>query len=182
MSENGAAVRWCVAAAFALACVGWPAGQAWAQSDEAFDGFDFGNETQAFVLTGLTTGGSFGSLGGGYYLGGEVSAAWLFEGVWGGVYADAAYDFGQGATTVSLGPEVGWMVLGLDGGLAARFGRQPDPELGFHVRGMLALGLFSLYGRYGGWPGAGGVEHVGQVGITLKFPAWTSHQGRPVAP
>ncbi len=165
----------------ALGVVGFSPAVAWAQDDPA--DFAFGNEVQSFVLTGLTTGGSFGSHGGGYYLGGEVSAAWLFEGVWGGVYADAAYDFGQGATTVSLGPEVGWMVLGLDGGLAARFGRQDDPELGFHVRGVVALGLFSLYGRYGGWPGAGGaLEHVGQVGITLKLPVWTSNEERPVAP
>ncbi len=150
-------------------------------SASAQDDFSFGNETQSYVLAGLTTGGSFGSLGGGYYLGGEVSAAWLFEGVWGGLYADAAYDFGQGATTVSLGPELGWWVLGLDGGLAARFGRAPDAELGFHARGMIALGLFSIYGRYGGWPGTGAVEHVGQVGVTFKLPVWTSHEPAPVA-
>lgn len=149
-----------------------------AQESEAFS---FGNDTHAFMLLGVTTGGSFGSLGPGGYVGGEWSLAWMHQGLWGGLYADGWYDFGQQATTFTLGPEIGFWVLGLDGGLGVRLGREDTPELGFQGRVLLTLGNFALYGRYGGWPGADGMSHVGQVGVTLKLPVWTSYEDRPVS-
>lgn len=163
----------------ALACVLGLSTPLAAQESEAFS---FGNDTEAFMLLGVTTGGSFGSLGPGGYVGGEWSLAWMNQGLWGGLYADAWYDFGQAATTITLGPEIGLWALGLDGGLGVRLGREEAPELGFQARVLLTFGSFALYGRYGGWPGAQDFAHVGQVGISLKLPVWTSHQPAPMAP
>ena len=174
------AIRRASVALAALAALALAPSQAAAQ--EADDTFSFGDETQAFFLAGVTTGGSFGSLGGGGFVGADLSVAWLRDGLWGGLYADGVWDFGHGAATVSVGPEIGYMVLGLDGGPAARFGRADDPEFGFQARGMIALGLVSIYGRYGGWPQADGIEHVGQVGLTFKLPVWTSYESRAAAP
>ncbi len=144
--------------------------------------FQFGNNTEAFFLAGLTGGGSFGTPGGGGYVGGEMSLAWLKEGLWGGFYGDAAYDFGHGAATFTLGPELGFAVFGLDGGVGLRLGREDEPELGYQARGLITFGNFAIYGRYGLWPGSVDAKHVGQVGVTLKFALWNSYDDRPLAP
>lgn len=161
-----------VTALAALALLLWMAQPAAAQ--EEGEPFAFGDVPEAFVMGGLTGGGSFGSPGGGGFLGGEASLAWLYHGVWGGFYMDGFYDFGHGDTTLSIGPELGYAVLGLDGGLGLRLGQADDPELGGQMRLLVSLGNFSLFGRYGFWPGSKDAQHVGQVGVLLKFPFWSS--------
>ncbi len=139
--------------------------------------YSFGNDAEAFVLGGLTGGGSFGSPGGGGFVGGEMSLVWLKEGLWGGLYADGLYDFGHSAATVSVGPEIGYALFGLDGGVAFRFGRdgeEDSPEIGYHARALLGMGGFALFGRYGIWPNSQTAEHVVQIGLLLKMPFWNS--------
>lgn len=143
-----------------------------AQGGEAFV---FDGEPQLFALGGLSTGGTFGSAGGGGYVGGELSFVWLSDAVWAGGYADAVYDFAQDGTVLTLGPEFGLAILGFDGGLGLRFGREDETEVGYQARMLLDLGaVFALYGRYGFWPDSSDGKHVGQVGVLLKFPLWTT--------
>lgn len=145
-----------------------------ARAGEPGEAFRFDNEARGYVLGGLTGGGSFGSAGGGGYLGGEVSAAWLKELLWGGFFVDGVYDFGLGAGTLSAGPEVGYGPLGLDGGVAMRLGLEDRPEVGYQGRLLITAGVLGLYGRYGYWPGAPRARHVGQVGLLLKIPLWSA--------
>jgi hypothetical protein len=160
-----------------------------AEDTEEAPPYSFGNETETYFLGGLTGGGSFGSPGAGGFVGGELSVAWLKELWWGGIYADGAYDFGHGAGTFTAGPEVGWGPIGLDGGAGLRLGLKDEPEVGFVGRGMITLGLFAVFGRYGYWldtndeddPNVVGT-HVGQVGVLVKLPFWSSAPIPEIAP
>lgn len=154
-----------------LLCLAIPAS---ARAEEPAEAYRFGNASRGFVLGGLTGGGSFGSAGGGGYVGGEVSAVWLKELLWGGLYIDGVYDFGLGAGTLSAGPEVGYGPIGIDGGVGLRLGLEDSPEVGYQGRLLITAGVFGIYGRYGYWPGSTQAEHVGQVGILLKFPFWSA--------
>jgi hypothetical protein len=145
------------------------------------DNFRFDGEPQWFALGGLSTGATFGSPGGGAFVGTELSFVWLHESTWLGGYTDAVYDFAQDGAVVSFGPELGVAVLGFDGGLGLRFGRENKTEVGYQARLLLDLGIFGLYGRYGGWPSSSGAKHVGQVGLLLKIPFWTTAEIPPTA-
>ena len=48
--------------------------------------------------------------------GGEVSVGAIKELLWAGAYLDAVYDSGADSVRLSVGPEVGFLVLGVDGG------------------------------------------------------------------
>lgn len=130
--------------------------------------FAFGTSPNWYGMTGLTGGYSFGEYGPGGFVGAEVSVVRLHKGVWAGLYADGFWDFSQRSATITVGPELGYLMFGLDGGLGVRFG--DGVELGGQARLLLSLGLFSLYGRWGIWPTPDRIEHVGQVGVLLKFP------------
>lgn len=147
------------------------AGPAWA--DEA-EPFAFGYESEMFVLGGISGGGSFGSAGGGGFVGYELSAVWLNQAAWGGFFGDIGYDFGHSAATLVVGPELGYGILGLDGGAAFRFGFADEVEVGVQARLLLALTTFSIFGRYGFWPDSVGGQHIGQVGVLIKMPFWNS--------
>lgn len=121
------------------------------------------------LMGGLTTGGSFGDLGGSGYLGAELSLNRLSKGVWFGLYGDGFYEFGHEAFYTTGGLQLGYTVLGLDGGVAYRTGGA-DPALGFTGRLLLALGLFDLYGRALFFD----EDIQWQVGLMLKFPFWAS--------
>lgn len=146
------------------------------------DAYSFGNTTETYILGGLSGGGSFGSYGGGGYVGGELSLAFLKELLWGGVYIDGTYDFAHLASTFSVGPEFGFGPFGFDGGVAMRFGLEDEPEIGAHGRFLITLGTFALYGRYGYWPDAFEAVHIGQVGVLLKLPFWNSTPTGEIAP
>ena len=83
---------------------------------------------------------------------------------------------------MTLGPTVGFLVFGLDGGLGIRMGVEQQVETGFQVRGMISLGVLSLYYRYGGWPGEQGLRSVNQIGVSFRAPLYTSYKPRPTAP
>jgi hypothetical protein len=143
-------------------------GEAHAADGEA--AFDFGPEPGWQLMAGPSLVGGFGSAGGGFVPGLELSLNRLNEGVWAGGYVDAGWDLGQDAALVTGGPQLGWAFVGLDGGLAARFGE--ERELGGAGRLLITFGFLSLHGRYIYLPGAG--EHLGQVGVTFKLPLWAS--------
>jgi len=132
--------------------------------------YSFGSKTRWQSLFGPTTGGSFGSPGGGGFVGAELSVNRIREGIWWGFYGDGAYDFGQESALVTAGPSVGWNFFGVDGGFALREGDQT--ELGLQGRFLVTIGFFGLYGRYVHLPQ--GDEHIGQAGVYFKVPIWAS--------
>ena len=132
--------------------------------------FSFGSKTRWQSLFGPTTGGSFGSPGGGGFVGAELSINRIREGIWWGFYGDGAYDFGHESALLTAGPSVGWNFVGVDGGFALREG--DETEVGLQARLLLTIGFFGLYGRYIALPNAD--EQIGQVGLYFKLPIWAS--------
>lgn len=138
--------------------------------------FTIGARPAWFLLGGVTGGATVAEEGGGF-VGGELSLVRLRDGRFAGLYADSFYDFGPGATFLSVGPELGLHVrsrsalpisFGVDGGLAMRF----DGETSAGASGRLSItlfGLFSIYGRYI-YLDPGDADHVVQAGVALKFP------------
>ncbi len=90
------------------------------------------------------------------------------HGWWTGLYADALRDAGSSSSRLSMGPELGRGVLGVDGGyvLERAHGRS------FHgacVRPLLSLGFAILYGRVG-WVPHAPKPIVAEAGLLLKVP------------
>lgn len=117
----------------------------------------------------------------GLALGGEASLVSLGAvgppGTWLGGYADARWDFGADALLHSVGPQFGIAMLGLDlGYLGEASGGRYRP--GFTARGLLTIGILSLFGRYGRLYGEAGQddEDVAEFGVLAKIP-WLLHHG-----
>jgi hypothetical protein len=131
--------------------------------------FVFGPQPGWQVLAGPTGGVSFGSPGAGGFVGAELSLSRLEAGWWLGGYVDGTYDFGQSAALITAGPEFGYAVFGIDGGLAARIG-DDGVKLGPQGRLMISVGFFTLFGRYSYLVEPD--EHLGQAGVIFKLPLW----------
>jgi len=101
-------------------------------------------------------------------------------GFWGGLWGEALYDFGPGRGRLSLGPELGYGVVGIDGGFLAVL-RGPRADAGVQGRLLLTMGVAAAYGRVGSVLGD---EHYrfGEVGILLKWPWWLGSPPSPRAP
>ena len=144
-----------------------------AQDDQPFS---FGSQPGWQIMGGLTGGGSFGSPGGGGFVGLELSANRLQKGLWWGVYVDGSYDFGHTAVMTTAGPEIGYGLFGLDGGVAARFGtgsdNRGDVDFGPQGRVLLTAGFVGIFGRYVYMLDSD--EHIGQAGLLLKLPLWAN--------
>ena len=141
--------------------------------------FVIGSRPSWILLGGLTTGGTVALGGRGALVGGEVSIARLRDAQFAGAYADAYYDWGAHGTYVTTGLEFGHSFLGLDGGLALRFG-EGGSHAGVAVRATVGLGVAGLYVRFAHFGGAmeDDSKDVLQVGLVLKLPLWTSSGGR----
>jgi len=150
-------------ASLALALAGAP-GRADARVADSFP--------EAWYLPiGVTAGAVARHGGSGGVLGAEASVArFPIENDWfGGGYVDALYDFGNRRTRLSLGPEIGYRLFGLDGGLAAQTGGGRT-DLGWYGRGFFTLGVFSIYARTGSFPGAPDPRAFLEGGVLLKWP------------
>jgi len=65
---------------------------------------------------------------------------------WLGGYVDGEYDFATRTGRITLGPELGWDFLGLDGGLAVE--RAPGKtNVGYALRGVITLGFVQGFER-----------------------------------
>src|SRR6185503_8135373 len=87
----------------------------------------------------------------GVLVGGEASVVnWddIVPRVWFGGYFDALWDSGAGALRGSVGPEFGWLFLGLDAGYVLQTGVQGTYH-GLCVRPTLTVGFFALEARFG---------------------------------
>lgn len=167
--QHGA--RWWGSTAIVVAATVWAPGPAVA--DPAFT---IGAQPRWFLLGGVTSGGTVALARRGGYVGGELSLARLREARYAGLYADAYYDFGVDRTYVTAGPELGYKVLGLDGGPAFRFGGG-GTDVGVAVRLTVGLGVLGVYVRYAYFDTMTD-DHVLQVGGLLKLPLVSPFGGK----
>ena len=130
------------------------------------------------IPEGLATGWSVHRhAGDGAYLGLEVSVVrtetrTLF---WIGGYADVVHDFANGATRMTVGPELGLGPVGFDGGYLLEVAHGGYRE-GVAARLIASASLLSITGRVGHFTGGSG-ETFGEVGLLLKispFGRWTT--------
>ena len=98
---------------------------------------------------------------------------------WGGLSAEALHDFGPSWTRLSLGPEVGYGVIGLDGGFFA-VRRDGKNEAGLQGRVVLSIGVIEVYGRVGEVMGEQRFR-FGEVGLGLGWP-WSIERPPPPRP
>jgi hypothetical protein len=142
-------------------------------------GFSIGAKPAWFVTGGATGGGTVVADDRGGFAGGELSVVRVRENRFAGLYGDALYDFGGGATYLTFGPELGLVrrsrampiAVGVDGGAALRI----DGDTAWGAAGRVFVGFagaVALYARYvylDSDEGDGG-DGVVQVGMTVKFP------------
>jgi hypothetical protein len=112
--------------------------------------------------------------GGGFVTGAELSLAGYEvigppgHGWWTGLYVDGVHDFGTSGRRLTIGPEIGSTVFGVDGGYL--FERVDGRSFhGLCVRPLLTIGVVSLVGRVG-WLPESSSPIFGEIGILLKAP------------
>ncbi|MBI5537227.1 MAG: hypothetical protein HY898_31185 [Deltaproteobacteria bacterium] len=122
-----------------------------------------------YLPVGLNVGGAFHHESRGMILGAETSVAYYRRGWWMGVYTDVLRDFGNDRTRWSVGPELGFSFVGIDGGFLTQLG-EDKVYTGYQIRGLVTMSLLSLYGR-GGWlPSHPSEQGFAEVGVLLKIP------------
>jgi hypothetical protein len=86
---------------------------------------------------------------------------------WFGAYADVRYDTGPDAIRLSIGPELGYTIVGVDGGmLIDRDGG--GTHFGYTGRALLTIGVIGLYVRVNYVPDPAGTSI--DFGVLLKLP------------
>jgi hypothetical protein len=102
-----------------------------------------------YISPGLTFGGTYSfDLSTRPMLGGEVSAYYWRDGRYIGLFAEGLYDWSRSAARITVGPELGWGFVGLDGGYLADFSAG-GPHHGGSVRLFFSVGVVGLFVRYG---------------------------------
>jgi hypothetical protein len=117
-------------------------------------------------------------------LGGELSAGCILptsressswspaDLVWLGGYIDAVYDTLPHKTRMSLGPEIGYGLLGIDGGVVEQL---DGPRTGVVGRIVLTGSLLGFYARYDQFLDRKPDDGVLEVGVLLKIPHLFKH-------
>lgn len=85
---------------------------------------------------------------------------------WLGVYADALWDFGTDSGRVSIGPELGWGIVGIDGGYASLWADGTQHH-GVAMRATFGVPGALGYVRRDAFQGG---HRVWEIGLLLKFP------------
>lgn len=131
----------------------------------------------------MTAGGVARTHGSGGVLGAEASLVRfpVANEYFAGAYVDALYDFGNRRTRLSLGPEIGFRLFGLDGGPALQIG-EGRTDLGWYARGFFTMGFFSIYARTGSFPGAPDPRAFLEGGVLLKLPFLVAADPLPPEP
>jgi hypothetical protein len=106
----------------------------------------------------------------GALLGGEASLVYFdTQGPsWFGAFASAAFITNANQGRFSIGPEAGFAIFGIDGGLLDVVASGQD-FAGVTVRPMLTVGFATLYARWDHTFSHGGAD-AGQIGALIKFP------------
>ena len=100
-------------------------------------------------------------------------------GLWVGGYVDALGDFGADALRASIGPEIGYRLVGVDAGYVLDVS-----PLGVHhgicVRPVVTVAIFALYGRFGYLFTREEAPTFGEIGLLVKIPLdVATHPVRP---
>jgi hypothetical protein len=106
--------------------------------------------------------------GDGGALGGEASFVGVRDALWAGAYLDAVHAFAADETRLSIGPEVGVRLLGVDAGYVLNLGAR-SAQHGLAVRPMLTLGVVTVYFR-STWLAGERADWLGELGVLLKAP------------
>jgi hypothetical protein len=117
----------------------------------------------------------------GLILGGEQSLVFYAgtkRDTWIGLYADFLRDLGPGRTRLGLGPELGWGILGFDGGFVAEFGGRRT-FTGIEARVLVTFSVLAVFGRTGHLFGGAPEPAFFETGLLLKFPFALSTNERP---
>jgi hypothetical protein len=122
------------------------------------------------VSTGYTVAGDRGA-----FVGGELSLVRLVDAHYLGLYADGMYDWGFHGAFTSGGVELGYKLIGLDGGIAMR--SLDGTDVGFTGRFYVGAGVFALYFRYSHFDSMTD-RNLYQVGALVKFPLHSPFGGR----
>jgi len=134
--------------------------------------FELGAQPAWYLLGGVTSGATMLATNRGGYVGGELSLARLGRGGrFVGLYGDGYYDIGAKRTYATLGPEIGYKFVGIDGGVATRFGAS-RVEWGGTGRVFVTIGVLAIYARYAYFGESLGRDNdnVLQVGALVKLP------------
>jgi hypothetical protein len=111
----------------------------------------------------------------GAVLGAEASIVHLGrEATWAGGYIDVVHDTSWNTQRISIGPELGLAMFGIDGGYLMQLDHGAL-EHGVVVRPLITFGVVALYGRYGHLFIGDGREDFGELGLLLKYPINLSH-------
>lgn len=104
-----------------------------------------------------------------YFLGGELSFVhfWNESLVSLGGYADALYDFGRDDVRLTIGPEIGKGLFGIDAGYAIELERAGAVRHGAVVRPYASVSYLTLGARLGYFQGSG---WLGELGLLMKLP------------
>lgn len=123
-----------------------------------------------YAPVGVVLGGAFRPIdANGFLAGMEVSGARLSRNLfWGGLYTDVLYDTGKKGARFSLGPELGFAMLGLDGGFMGEFSDHKFKK-GVVLRGLLTFSIMAFYGRWGHFINESD-SNWGEFGVLFKLP------------
>ena len=115
----------------------------------------------------------------GALLGGEASLIHLDSDAltYAGLYADALHDGATHTARLSLGPELGARILGLDAGYVVEVAHGAVVHQGAALRVFASLSVLSLTARVGVLAGEG---WFGELGVALKYPFRVHASRRPL--
>ncbi len=119
--------------------------------------------------TPVPTGAILGAEGSFVFLATSQSKFFALPTFWGGGYVDALWDTAGGRGRASIGPEFGFTVFGVDGGLVTQVGGGAV-RFGGCVRPMLTIGIISLYVRLTFVPSDPEVDQTTEIGLLIKYP------------
>lgn len=138
----------------------------------ALSGEAAAGDMHMFLPVGGTLGYGFNpkSLSNGPLLGGEVSLAWMHGDklLWTGIYSDVLHDFGAPGTRITLGPELGWAIFGVDGGMV--LSTLDGAHAGFCGRFLISFAIVHAYMRVGHILDSPREGTYGELGFMLKVP------------
>ena len=141
-------------------------------SSKAAQAYRFNVTQMSYVSTGVNLGTAiYPERSSSFIFGGEASLVYLSKSLlWAGGYTDLVYDFGTNTRRFSIGPEIGYTGLGIDGGYLVS-ARDQEFHYGFQLRAVLTLGsLVTLGLRWGHLVGE--VEHPDftEFNVLFKIP------------
>lgn len=129
------------------------------------------------ALGGVVLGKSFNKQADdGFVLGGELSFAvthvkdtksFLPETIWYGAYVDVIHDYGADQTRASIGPELGFMMVGVDGGLLVQL--SDDRRVGFTMRPVVTFGVLTVYARHNRFADSMPDNKTWEAGVLIKL-------------